>query len=241
MKIMEKHEKIVLMFSGGKDSLACLLLLKEWWHKIHVVFVNTGAAFPEILSMMEEWKQKLPNFHEIKSNQPAYVSYFGYPSDILPINYTNIGQLINSAHSVKINSYIDCCAANLWKPGADAVHQLGATLIIRGQKNTDSKRTPIRSGETCDGIEYLFPLQDWTDQDVMAYLKEKNFPLPPHYALKASSLDCWNCTAYCGEHKDKLEYMKTNHPDLHDELKVRLIEIKRAIHDEIQPLNDLVS
>ena len=50
---LDRHDKIALQFSGGKDSLAVLYLCKEWWNKITVVWLNTGSAFPETIAQME--------------------------------------------------------------------------------------------------------------------------------------------------------------------------------------------
>jgi len=36
----------VLQFSGGKDSLACLYLLKPRWHEIMVLWLSTPAVLP---------------------------------------------------------------------------------------------------------------------------------------------------------------------------------------------------
>jgi 3'-phosphoadenosine 5'-phosphosulfate sulfotransferase (PAPS reductase)/FAD synthetase len=60
---IERHKpgKAVLQFSGGKDSLACLLLLRPWWDRLTVMWVNTGAAFPETLELMEAVRSRVAN------------------------------------------------------------------------------------------------------------------------------------------------------------------------------------
>lgn len=237
---INRHDKIALMYSGGKDSTACLYLLKEWWNKIHVVWVNSGAAFPEIIDFMAEMRQKLPNFIEVKSNQPDYVQAFGHPTEVLPVNYTALGQIIGEPQPVKLNSYLDCCATNIWRPAMDAARAVGATLIIRGQKNCDAKKAPIKSGSVHDGVEYFFPIEAWSHDEVRDYLGQQDFVVPPYYHLLASSLDCWNCTAYCYEHGDKLKYMKENHPALHDKYKEKLEQIHAAIKSETIPLLNLI-
>lgn len=238
--VIDRHDKIALMYSGGKDSTACLYLLKKWWDKIHVVWVNSGAAFPEIIDFMANMRQKLPNFIEVKSNQPNYVEAFGHPTEVLPVNYTAMGQAIGEKQSLKLNSYIDCCATNIWKPAMDAAQKIGATLIIRGQKDCDVKKAPIKSGQIHGGVEYLFPIEAWTHDEVRDYLGKQEFITPPYYHLLASSLDCWNCTAYCYEHKDKLEYMSQHHPELHDKYKEKLQQIYAAVKSESLPLINLI-
>lgn len=239
-EIFDRHEKAVLMCSGGKDSIACLYLMEKWLHKIIVLWVNTGAAFPEVIKLMNDVRHSVPNFLEVKTDQPENIEAFGYPSEILPINYTVTGQLLSGRKPLKIQAYVDCCNRNIWAPSFDAALKTGATLIIRGQRNQEFLKGPLRSGVIADGIEYLYPIEEWTREEVFAYLKERQFKIPDHYALSATSLDCWNCTAYCYEHKDKLAYMEKHHPQWHDEYKDKLTDIRTAIGLEIKPLNYLL-
>lgn len=237
---MDRHEKAVLFFSGGKDSMACLHLLQPYLDKIVVLWANTGAAFPELLSLMNDVRSRVPNFLEVKTDQEANVNHYGYPAEVVPANYTLVGQVISGRKPVKIQSYIDCCNRNIWAPSFDAALKTGAKLFIRGQRGDDVMSGPLKNGDVQNGIEYLYPLQTWSRDEVLAYLKERGFKAPEHYALAASSLDCWSCTAYCYEHKDKLAYMKKHHPEWHDEYKERLHDVRAAIHRETRTLEHLL-
>jgi len=239
-RVLSRHEKIILLCSGGKDSMASLFLVKKWWPKINVIWVNTGATFPEAIEMMEYVKNIVPKFQEIKTDQPGNIASYGYPSEIVPVHYTHDGQIIAGKKPLKIQSYIDCCNRNIWTPSFEVIKESGATLVIRGQRNEEVLKGPLKSGEIVDGIEYLYPIEDWSRQDVMDYLKEQNFKIPDHYKLSATSLDCWNCTAYCYEHKDKLHYMKEHHPIWHDEYKARLDTIRKTIFSSMETLNTLL-
>jgi PP-loop superfamily ATP-utilizing enzyme len=50
----DRHAKAILFFSGGKDSLACLHLLREYWDRVLVVWANPGEALPELRAQMDE-------------------------------------------------------------------------------------------------------------------------------------------------------------------------------------------
>ena len=67
-----------LLFSGGKDSLACLYLYRDVWDRLPVIWVNTGAAYPEMIEYMEGWKRRRPHFIEVKTKRTAR---FGNPED----------------------------------------------------------------------------------------------------------------------------------------------------------------
>lgn len=238
--IMDRHEKIVLQFSGGKDSMASLLFLRPWWDKITTMWVNTGAAFPEMLDLIDTVKKMVPHFVEIKTNQPAYISVNGIPGDVVPVNHTKFGQNFTGSQKTMVSAYLDCCGTNVSLPLAHATKQFGATLIVRGQKDADDHKSPIKSGHILDGAEYFFPVEDWTNAEVFEYLAEQDFEIPAFYSLKATSLDCWNCTAYCADHADKLAYMKTRHPDKHRKLLKSLTALREAIGMDLSHLDNLL-
>ena len=239
-EIINKHAKISLLFSGGKDSMACLFLLKKYWNKINVMWVNTGAAFPETIEMMEYFKSILPIFTEIKSDQPNYINYFGLPSDVVPINKTLTGSFLLPNNETKINIYIDCCAANIWFPSYNAAKDYGATMIIKGTKSSDKQKSPIKSMDIVDGITHFMPIENWSNHDVLAYLKTQDFEIPDFYSLHDSSLDCWDCTAYCKNHIDKLNYMKNKHPEKHDKLIQKLCIVYKSIQEELNPMRQML-
>ena len=208
----DRHEKVALMFSGGKDSIACLHLIKNYLDKTTVVWVNTGASFPEIEALMEKTRQQVPHFLEIKTNQPESIKSKGYPVDVVPVNYTVLGQSVTSIKDFKVRSYFECCAENFWLPCDAEVRKLGITGVIRGQRQSEGHRAPIKSGYVENGIEYNFPIESWSDSEVIDYLKSKDVVIDERLSMSHSSLDCWNCTAYMAESKDRFNYIKKHHP-----------------------------
>jgi phosphoadenosine phosphosulfate reductase len=227
----------VLQFSGGKDSVACLYLLRPRWSEIVVVWINTGMAFPETLAQMEEIKGLVPHFHEVKSTQNIEMD--GYPADIVPIAATALGRAMEGDKSIKFQSRYSCCAAALWRPMNEAMKALGAKVVIRGQKNADRLSSPIRSGTVFEGIEYQFPLEHWTDADVYAYLREQKVKLPENYPRMNTGLDCWNCTAYLHENVEKFAYMRERHPEKYSKVIGILDQLHHTLERELQPLIDI--
>jgi phosphoadenosine phosphosulfate reductase len=97
-------------------------------------------------------------------------------------------------------------------------------LIIRGQKDSDKMRGPLRSGDTRDGFEFLYPIQDWTDEQVFEYLKEIRVPIPPFYREGATSApDCIFCTAWREHHGQ--EYIAKYYPQAAPELERRMRQV----------------
>lgn len=220
--------KTALQFSGGKDSLACLYLWRDKLDETVVMWCNSGAAYPETLEQMQRIKSWVPHFLEVNGDQPTVIEQHGYPSDVVPVINSAQGSWVNqSLTGPKIQSFIDCCARSLWAPMYNAVKQLGITRVVRGQRNDETLTGPVRNGHVYDGIEYLLPIQDWSEADVFAYLKEVGAELPPYYATgERTSRDCWSCTAYRFESRERTNNLKGEQREI---VFARLDQIRAAI------------
>jgi phosphoadenosine phosphosulfate reductase len=202
-----------LAFSGGKDSLACWYLHK---HQNPIVFwVNTNKTYPETLEIVNEIRAQAAKFVEVKSDQQANIDEHGIPSDVVPVNWTSLGMMMTGQKPIKIQSYLGCCYENISKPLADAAKEYGITKLIRGQRNDESHKSTARSGTIVFGIEYIQPIENWTKEEVLAYVKQERGSLPAHFEIEHSSLDCYDCTGFVNKSKDRVAYTKKRHPELY--------------------------
>jgi phosphoadenosine phosphosulfate reductase len=196
----------ILQFSGGKDSLACLYLLKKEWDTLNVVWVNSGAAYEETLDYMKYWRARLPNFIEVTGNQPQQIAEEGWPSDIVPINDTTFGRNFVESDRPKIQSYLNCCSNNIWYPMSDFINRAGVTHIVRGQRAADDRKSGIKNGDIIEGIKYDFPIYSWSDNHVFEFLKDEGAYIPEYYFKgEKTGRDCWDCTAYLEENKVRID------------------------------------
>lgn len=230
----------ILQFSGGKDSLACLYLVKPLWPEITVVWVNTGDAFPETIAQMAAVNAMVPHFLEVNSDQPAQQSRNGYPSDLVPVWDTPTGRACDQSRDRSVQDPFACCGENIWQPMARAVRELGATTVIRGQRLAEAKKSTLRNGAHVDGVQYLFPIELWSDDEVVRFLEEQGVEIPAHYAYVNSSLDCQHCTAYLSENRGKFTYMKKHHPVLHREVVRRVTYLVDAAQSELDHLKGVL-
>lgn len=230
--LIDNHEWAMLQFSGGKDSLTCLYLLKPYWHKLKVYWVNTGAAYPETIAQMQD-VAKLVTFVELKGDQPQTLERFGPPADVVPIRATPFGRWITQSNGPQIQSALDCCRHNIWEPLAKAVVDSKATLVIRGQRSVDKDKSPLVSGDIVDGVQYWLPIEDWTDEVVKDWMQSMGVALPDHYKYVNSSLDCWSCTAYREHVVGRMKYMKAHHPEMHQKVIPLLQIIDAAVREEL--------
>jgi len=199
-----------LAFSGGKDSLACWYLTKPTM----VLWVNTGKAYPETRKIVDMVANEAEIFIEVLTDQESQNQREGIPSDVVPIAWTRLGQLVTSSKPYAVQSYLQCCFENLSLPLHEAAKKHGVTTLIRGQRNDESHRGTARHGDVVDGIRYEHPIETWTSSDVLGYL-QAYIKIPEHFKIGHSSLDCYDCTAFSKHSADRVEWMKVKHPDFY--------------------------
>lgn len=230
-----RHERIALQLSGGRDSIACLFYLRPYLEHITVYTLNTGAMFPETRETLEQLRPMIPHYVEIQGNQPFTVEHFGYPSDLVPVSHTPFAHLSDQPPSYLLQSRYDCCARVIMAPMHQRMIDDGITLIIRGQRAIDRHKSPIKSGETVDGIEFLYPINEWSDVDVMAYLAEVRAPIPRFYEYLSMAPDCMTCSAWWDERR--AAYLAEFHPEAFETYQTRLDFIRQATQPHIEQFN----
>lgn len=228
------HKKIVLSFSGGKDSLACLFLMREHWHDLSVVWVNTGDEFPETKIEAIRVAKMVPHFVEIKANQPEQIKRMGWPTEIVPITRTPAGRCLEGHSKQLLQSYLSCCYENRWLPMQQYIKSNGVTLVIRGTRLDDKRKSSVRHGDVVDGVEYWHPVESWSTDDVMKYLSEVDGGAPSHYRYTEASLDCVMCTACMHENTGKLRFMENFYPEEYAEVQSRIRHIRGAVSTELR-------
>lgn len=229
-----------LQFGGGKDSLATLHLMRPHWDEILVMWLNTGAAFPETIEQMRDVAAMVPNFLEVRTDVHADIADRGWPVDVLPVANSPWGGAISGHEGIQLRPWIECCARNFWIPMNDAVRAHGITKVIRGQRTSEQYKSPIRSGTTVEGVEYVFPLEDWTEAEVFAYLKKIGVAPPAYYSEVKSSLDCWLCTAFLDVKDAQIGYLATHHPEKHAVVSGKLREMHAAAIEALRPLESVL-
>lgn len=234
-----RHTRIALQFSGGKDSLAVLLLLRPLWDRLTVYWLNSGDAFPETVALMKRIRSMVPSFVEVAGRQPAVHAAMGWPTDVVPAACTSFGIASDGSSRQPLIDRYTCCIQALMLPLHERMIADGITLVVRGQKNADAVKAPTRSGQVLDGIEYLYPIEGWTDEQVFRFLSVQDALLTPQYGEgMPSSLDCMHCTGWL-EHRST-GYLAKHHPEVHREVSRRLKVIRIAIAPVVRALNQTI-
>lgn len=235
-EFMLKHKHVALMFSAGKDSGACLKLLRtDYLDRVTVIWANPGRAYPETVEYMLGIRRTVPHFIVAKGDQPNYVREHGRPADTVPFEATHWGHVASRNTGPRLVHITECCGNNMWTPMQYAIRECRATGVIQGQKRVDEWRSPGTNGVQLNGCEYHYPIFEWTPQQVIEYLGDD---MPPSYKRGLpSSLDCMDCTAYLRHNRGRLRDLRERHPEVYAEIEPTV----RWMHlQAMRNLNDLM-
>lgn len=236
-----RHSRIGFQFSGGRDSTAALYLLREYWGRMEVYHLDTGDQFPEtreVVNQVEgEFKAATGRaFTSITTSVDETRRVHGLASDLVPVDNTAVGRLI-SGRELKIISRYDCCYLTLMEPIHRQIQHDGISLLIRGQRDDEYVKQPRRSGDVDNGIELLYPIQEWTGEQVSAYLKDNGHPVAPFYDRGARRApECMGCTAWWDEGRGA--YMREYHPIKFEQYKSNMQAIRAEIDRQYAMLDD---
>ena len=232
--ILARHEKIALSFSGGKDSLACVYMLRPHKDRITIYHMDTGDLLPEVREIVDHVRGFWPRFVKIQGNVNQWIATYGLPTDLLPYSSHPIGRMFGQEGAAIVPRY-DCCFLNLMQPVHERIKADGNTLVIRGTKVADEKRLPADSGEAPDGVEIFLPIRGWSHQQVFDYLRSVGAPISRVYDYVTNSPECARCPAWWNERR--ASYLREFHPELFREYANRLRVVGAAIQE---PLGNLM-
>lgn len=224
------HDKVALELSGGKDSVACLFRMREYLGQITVYWLNTGDVYPETLEVIERCRAMCPNFVEVRSDVKAWKRIHGMPSDVIPMTGEHVHVPPKSREVRCVDSYT-CCAENIMLPLHERVVADGNTLIIRGQRASDEHKGPLKSGDWSDGIQVLYPIEGWSDDDVLSYLESQDAPIHPVYAFTPHGVDCLHCTGWWG--KTNMQFLK-RHADAYNHVTIARDITRRMVEERMR-------
>lgn len=223
--ILAPHRNIALHFSGGKDSLAVAHLLRPHWDRLTFYHVDTGDLLPEVREIVTDMERQVPRFVRIESDSKAWGAVNGLPSDLVPYTGTRPARLFGV--TTLISGRYECCGHNLWIPMHARMVADGITLAIRGTKRCDVAKLPATTGDTSMGYELWLPIEDWSHDQVFAYLRENDLPICRVYEDAVNSPECATCSAWWSEGRGA--YLAKYHPELSATYQAKLATIAAEI------------
>jgi len=198
------------LFSGGKDSLAALLYVKEVVDgmdpkpPLSVVHVDTTIALPGVLEYVKAICKRLKLPLIILKPEIEFKEFA-----------VNVG--------LPSMWWRWCCRELKVKPIMRFLRSVKEGKIafdgIRKAERTRSKKARDAHYDKYHKCFVISPIFHWTDEQVEAYLREKAVPINPVYKVLKCSGECV-CGAYI--HKPTFMRIRANYPEFFE----RLIEIE---------------
>lgn len=229
---IRRHQRIALQFSGGRDSVATLYVMRPWWDRLKVYHMDPGDAFPETAAIVAQVANEVPII-VVRGDVKRYHAEVAWPADVVPVDNTPLGRRV-SGRAQALTSRYQCCWDNLMLPMHQRMLDDGITLIVRGQRDEDYAQAPMRSGGRAEGIEVLYPIESWSTADVDAYCRDHGLPMAPWYAEGAShGSDCMHCSAWLDD--GRIPYLKKHHPQTFHAVRERLAVIRAEVERQMPP------
>jgi phosphoadenosine phosphosulfate reductase len=177
------HLPNIISFSGGKDSLACLLLTLDAGIRLPIFFVDTGLEFPETVEHVHRMAEKhdLPLIVESAPPDAFFgnLDYFGPPG----------------------KDFRWCCKTNKLGPTVRAIlkHYPDGVLSFIGQRRYESEQRSekprVWKNPWTPGQIGASPIQDWTALHVWLYIFSKKEEYNPWYDWGLDRIGCFLCPA----------------------------------------------
>lgn len=230
--------KIVISYSGGKDSEVLLHLARIIKPDIHWVYVNTGMEYPEIVYWVRERLKREPELGDIihpKVKAQEIIAKRGFPLISKQVSL----DISNARSTGRVSSYIpsyalplltkkysispSCCYYLKKKPLIHYMKDKGINGTLVGLKATDSRRRleswKIKGCIFTDKYSHIKanPLSIWRNEDVLKYIKDNHIDLCPIYECMDSTGCC-----FCGfminywstNFQKSFKFLKEHHPKL---------------------------
>lgn len=155
--------------SGGKDSAVLDYLLQKSGIEYNSFYTNTTIDPAGTIRHIRE------NYPHTKILQPKLTFYQLVEKKGLP---------------TRLNRY--CC---------ERLKEYGSVgrVVFEGVRSAESKGRQGRDYIQCDsrkwqkGAQHIYPLYDWTDDDIWNFISEKGIVLAPAYSLGLNRLGCVGC------------------------------------------------
>jgi phosphoadenosine phosphosulfate reductase len=244
-RIIDKHRRPVVCWSGGKDSTALLHLVLEQAPHIDVIFNDPIVEFPETYSYIEkmanEWRLNLHITKPVeKEDFWTLGDTYGWPifgkavaSNVERARRTgNLRRQLSEMelHLVQSGLCISCRCADMLrsKPGMLMEKRLECDLKIVGLR-ADESRARVRLwadyGEYYytkrhfshrEGIWKFNPIARWREEDIWGYLEGHGIPSCGLYKMGHKRNGCWTCAMAI--RNGQLKRLSTSHAALFEEL-----------------------
>jgi len=179
--VADKYQlPLAVSFSGGKDSMAVLLLAIESGRPFKTFFLNTGIELPETVEFVDLVEKRYGiEIDRIEAGDAFFESleHFGPPG----------------------RDYRWCCKVTKLGPTTRYIleNYPKGLLTLIGQRRYESmermRKGSVWRNEWVPNQLSASPIQNWTSLEVWLYLLWKDAPINPWYTRGLTRIGCYLC------------------------------------------------
>jgi sulfate adenylyltransferase subunit 2 len=188
-EVAAEFNKPVMLYSVGKDSSVMVRLAQKAFYPgkfpFPLMHIDTGYKFPEMYAFREEFCRKIGTQLIIERNE-AWIAKGCHPLKIgvdKCCSYLKTGALLEALRKHRFDAAFG--GARREEEKSWAKERIFSLRDAFGQWNPKKQRpelwdlynTRINEGETVR----VFPLSNWTEQDIWTYIKLEQIPVVPIY------------------------------------------------------------
>ena len=191
MKFLVKEfaDYLVITSSFGLQSAVLLHCIQDLKLKIPVVWIDTGYLFPETYLYAKDL-QNLLNL-DLRIYQPL----------LSPARQEALYGKLWEQGSEELEKY---ALINRVEPMNRALKDLGKQVWISGMRKAHSKSRTTRSFAEIQGKTLkIYPILDWSDNQIENYLKKYHLPFHPLQGSGYVNLGDWHSTKKLSEVEDR--------------------------------------
>ena len=193
-----KSSSVLVSYSGGKDSLACLDLVSRAGFKKIVCFYMYEVPGLQVIADRMKWARDTYNVETIEV--PHWLMYRNIADQVYcDVKYT-LNDLPPQVSIFEIYTYV--------------MQLTDIHLVVNGGKTSDGIwRRRFLNNSSARRTHVCTPIKDWSKWDVISYLNMRKIPIPPE-SLSGLS-------AGIGVYNQCIVWLHDNHHD--DYLRMRRI------------------
>lgn len=173
-----EFEKPYVAFSGGKDSIVTLELVREQAPNIPSIFFDAACSYPETYEVMAQYSERGPAVR-ILQTEPFLETLRQYGLD-----HPNIGGITR--------------ATTVEEPTIQLQHEEGYDAVFLGLRAQESRdrtllaatKGPIYFSES-DGMIKSCPVMYWSDADIWAFIHSRALPYNRAYDKGVDRISYW--------------------------------------------------
>lgn len=174
-RISQRDTKLIVSFSGGKDSSVLLNIVERSGVPYKVYFNDTGLELPETLKLVEEIGYDMKG--DAGDSFWKNVEGFGPPA----------------------RDYRWCCKVIKLLPTYRTLRRVAPGITLVGQRRFESssrmKSPPVWRNRWLPGFLTGAPINDWSALETWLYIKLRSVKVNPLYYRGFERLGCYLCPA----------------------------------------------